>query len=139
MRHLAARPPKELTPMRVLPTRQLRSAAAALGLAGLFAPAARAHHYRLESATPAAPFLRDGRADVVIEPSGVAPLGDGRRVLVADDQAAALHVVDLATGALVGSPLDLVEVGPDDQDRPELAGHGPRLGGELLPGRLAQR
>jgi hypothetical protein len=105
MRASAARPTKDLTPMQILPTRSLRSAAVALGLFGLFALTVRAHHYQLESATPAAPFLRDGRADVVIEPSGVAPLGDGRRVLVADDRAAALHVVDVATGALVGAPL----------------------------------
>jgi hypothetical protein len=38
--------------MRGLPTHPLRAAAVALGLAGRFAPAARAHHYRLESATP---------------------------------------------------------------------------------------
>jgi hypothetical protein len=80
-------------------------AAVALGLAGLFGPAARAHHWRLESATTPAPFLRDGRVDVAIEPSGVAPLGEGRRVLVAHDEAATLHVVDVATGALVGAPL----------------------------------
>ncbi len=87
--------------MRILLTRRLRMAAAVLGLTGLFALAAHAHHWRLESASPAAPFLRDGHADVVIEPGGVAPLGDGRRVLVADDRAAALHVVEVATGALV--------------------------------------
>ncbi len=91
--------------MRILPTSLLRSAAVALGLTGMFAVAALAHHYRMESASKPAPFLRDGRADVVIEPSGVAPLGDGRRVLVADDKAAALHVVDVATGALLGAPL----------------------------------
>jgi hypothetical protein len=43
--------------------------------------------------------------DPVIEPSGAVPLGDGRRALVADDRATALHVVDLAMGALVGAPL----------------------------------
>ena len=68
--------------MGVLPTSLLRAAAVALGLTGLFAVAALAHHYRLESASKPAPFLRDGRADFVIENSGVAPLGDGRRVLV---------------------------------------------------------
>jgi hypothetical protein len=77
-----------------------------LGLTGLFAVAAWAHHYHLESTTTPAPFLRDGREDMVIEPSGVAPLGDGRRVLVAHDRAATLHVVELGTGALVGEPLD---------------------------------
>ena len=91
--------------MRILPRRPLRAVAAALGLTGLLALAAQAHHYTLESVSKPAPFRRDGRADVVIEPSGVAPLGDGRRVLVADDRAAALHVVDVATGAIVGAPL----------------------------------
>jgi hypothetical protein len=100
----ATRPTEESTPMRGLPTRPLRAAAVALGLAGLFAPAARAHHYRLESASNPAPFLRDGRADVAIQPSGVAPLGDGRRMLVVHDETAPLQVVDLATGALIGAP-----------------------------------
>jgi hypothetical protein len=50
--------------------------------------------------------------DDAIEPAGVAPIGDGRRVLVADDQAAALHVVDVATGALVGAPLGLPKLPP---------------------------
>ena len=125
--------------MRILPRHPLRAAAVTVGLTGLFSLAAQAHHYRLESATPAAPFLRDGRADLVIEPSGVTPLGDGRRVLVADDKAGVLYVVDVATGALVGAPARLVEVAPDDQRRPELGGHGRRLGGELLSGRLAHR
>jgi hypothetical protein len=75
----AARPTEELTPMRGLPTRPLGAAAVALGLAGLFAVAARVHHYRLETATPPASFLRDGRVDVVIEPSGVAPLEAAQR------------------------------------------------------------
>jgi hypothetical protein len=121
----AAEPPhptEELTPMRGLATRSLRAAAVALGLVGLFAPAARAHHYRLESATPPAPFRQDGRVDVVIEPSGVAPLGDGRRVLVAHDQAAPLHVVDLATGALVGAPLGSPKFPPTTSAGPNWKG-----------------
>jgi len=114
--------PKALTPMQILPTRPLRAAAVALGLTGLFALAAQAHHYRLESATPAAPFLRDGRADVVIEPSGVAPLGDGRRVLVVDDKAAALYVVDVATGALEGAPLGSSKLPPTTNTGPSWEG-----------------
>jgi hypothetical protein len=90
--------------MRCLATRPLRVAIVAQGLAGLFAAAALAHHYRVESSTPPTPFLRDGKADLGIEPSCVAPLGDGRRVLVAYDKAASLQVVDLGTGALVGAP-----------------------------------
>jgi hypothetical protein len=96
-----------------------------LGLAGLFAVAARAHHYRLESATPPTPFLQDGRVDDVIEPSGVAPIGDGRRVLVAHDGAAPLRVVDLATGALVGAPLGSPKF-------PPTTGAGPEWGGMAL-------
>ncbi len=95
---------EESTPMRALRTRPLQAAAVALGLAGLFAPAARAHHYRLESTSTSAPFLRDGRADIVIQPSGVASLGDGRRVLMVHDEAAPLQVVNLDTGALIGAP-----------------------------------
>jgi hypothetical protein len=108
--------------MRSLPTRPLRAAAIALGLAGLFAAAAWAHHYRLESVTTPAPFLRDGRVDFEIEPSGVALLDDARRVLVADERAAALHVVDLATGAIVGAPLDSPKL-------PPTTGTGPNWGG----------
>ncbi len=108
--------------MRGLPTRPSRVAAVALGLAGLFATVAWAHHYRLESATPPAPFLRDGRVDVVIEPSGVAPLGDGRRVLVAHEKAAPLHVVDLETGAIVGAPLDSPKFAPTTKAGPRWQG-----------------
>jgi hypothetical protein len=90
--------------MRALPIRPLR-AAAVLGLAGLLAPSARADRYRLEPAALPAPLLERGRVNVVIEPSGVEPIGDGRRVLVAHDKAAPLHVMDVATGALVGAPI----------------------------------
>lgn len=108
--------------MRILPTSLFRAAAVALGLTGLFAVAALAHHYRLESASKPVPFLRDGRVDVVIEPSGVAPLGDGRRVLVADDRAAALHVVDVATGTLVGAPLGSSKLPPTTKTGPSWQG-----------------
>ncbi len=108
--------------MRGLSTRPLRAAAIALGLAALFAVAARAHHYRLESTTTPAPFLRDGRADLVIEPSGVAPLGDGRRVLVAHEKAAPLHVVDVATGAIVGEPLGSPKFPPTTRTGPNWEG-----------------
>jgi hypothetical protein len=112
----------ELTPMRILPTHPLGAAAVALALIGLFALGAYAHHYRLESASPAAPFLHDGRADAAIEPSGVAPLGDGRRVLVVDEKAAGLHVVDVATGALVGAPLGSSKLPPTTKTGPRWEG-----------------
>ena len=108
--------------MRCFPTRPLWAAAVALGLAGLFAPVAWAHHWHLESATLPAPFLRDGRVDVVVEPSGVAPIGDGRRVLLADGKSASLHVVDLATGELVGAPLSLPKFPPTTSTGPKWAG-----------------
>jgi hypothetical protein len=108
--------------MRTLPTRRLWAAAFGLGLIGLLALAAEAHHYRLEAVTPAAPFLRDGRADGVIEPSGVAPLGDGRRVLVADGTAGALHVVDVATGAIVGAPFGSSKLPPTTKTGPRWEG-----------------
>ena len=128
---------KELTPMRILPRHPLRAAAVTVGLTGLFSLAAQAHHYRLESATPAAPFLRDGRADLVIEPSGVAPLGDGRRVLVADDKAGVLYVVDVCHRRTVGARLGSSKLPPATGAGPNWEGMASRLGGELLSGRLA--
>ncbi len=122
MRGAAGRPTEELTPMRGLRTLPLRATAVALVIAGLITGTARAHHWRLESAALPAPFLRDGRVDVMIEPSGVALLGDGRRVLVADDKAAALHVVDVATGALVGAPLSSPKFPPTSRIGPKWAG-----------------
>ncbi len=108
--------------MQGLPTRPVRAAAVALGLAMLFAPAALAHHWRLETATLPAPFLRDGRVDVVIEPSGVVPLGDGRRVLVTHDKAAPIYVVDVATGAVVGAPLSSPKFSPKIATGPKWEG-----------------
>ena len=78
-------------------------------LAGLIASApalARADDFRLEGATLPAPLVHDsGQVDAVIEASGVQPIGDGHRVLVAHDKHPALFVVDLATGRIVGEPI----------------------------------
>ena len=78
-------------------------------LAGLIAAApavARADDFRLEGASLPAPMVRDaGKVDVVIEASGVEPIGDGHRVLVAHDKHPALFVVDVATGRIVGEPI----------------------------------
>jgi hypothetical protein len=72
----------------------------------LAAPAlAMADEFRFEPLTLPAPLTVDGKVDTIIEASGVEPIGDGRRVLVAHDKSAPLHVVDLATGAVVGAPL----------------------------------
>jgi hypothetical protein len=46
-----------------------------------------------------------GKPNVVIEASGVVPIGDGRRFLVAHDKAPALHVVEASTGRLLGGPI----------------------------------
>jgi hypothetical protein len=77
---------------------------AAIALGG---PAALAQdaRFRLESAALPRPFIQGEAADVVIEASGVEPIGDGRRFLVAHDKAPALHVVELASGRLVGEPI----------------------------------
>ena len=80
-------------------------ALAAIALTG-HAAHAQDVRMRLESATLPRPFINGEAPDAVIEASGVEPIGgDGRRFLVAHDKAPALHVVDLASGRLVGKPL----------------------------------
>ncbi len=66
---------------------------------------AKADDFRFEPLGVPTPLIVDGKVDTVIEASGVEPIGDGRRVLVAHDKAAPLHVVDLATGAVIGAAL----------------------------------
>ncbi len=77
--------------------------------AGLIASApvvARADDFRLEGATLPAPLLdSSGKVNLVIEASGVEPIGDGHRVLVAHDKHPALFVVDVATGRIIGEPI----------------------------------
>jgi hypothetical protein len=66
---------------------------------------ASADDFRLEGATLPAPLVdAAGKPNLVIEASGVEPIGDGRRVLVAHDKHPALFVVDVATGRIVGEP-----------------------------------
>lgn len=81
----------------------------ALALALLFAPAtatvAVADEFRLAAPSLPAPFLNNGKTDRVIEASGVEPIGDGRTLLVAHDKHPALHLVDAATGRLIGAPI----------------------------------
>jgi hypothetical protein len=81
------------------------AAAPILGLITLFNGSTRADDLHLESVSLAVPFLQGDKTNVVIEASGVEPIGDGRRFLVAHDKAPALHVVDLATGRLIGEPI----------------------------------
>ncbi len=97
-------------------------AALILGAIGLAAPAARAQVFRLESATLPRPLINGEKPDVVIEASGVEPIGDGRRVLVAHDKAPALHVVDLASGRLVGAPITSAKFPPQTKSGPKWEG-----------------
>jgi hypothetical protein len=90
--------------MLTFPRRAAR-AAVVLGSLGLLVGTTRADEFRLEPTSLPAPLLEDGKPNVVIEASGVEPIGDGRRFLVAHDKAPALHVVDLATSRLVGAPI----------------------------------
>lgn len=76
-----------------------------LFLAACVTPGTWAGEFHLENASLPAPIVDQGRVNTVIEASGVQPIGDGRHVLIAHDKAAPLHIVDLATGALVGQPL----------------------------------
>jgi hypothetical protein len=76
-----------------------------LGLLTLFIGSTRAGDLRLESVSLPAPFLNGDKTNLVLEASGVEPIGDGHRFLVAHDKAPALHVVDIATGRLIGMAL----------------------------------
>jgi hypothetical protein len=67
--------------------------------------AAHAQELRLESASLPVPLLVGGKVDRLIEPSGVEPIGDGRRVLVAHDKHPALFVVETTTGRVLGEPI----------------------------------
>ena len=66
---------------------------------------ARADEFRIEKASLPAPLLENGKPNVVIEASGVEPIGDGRRVLIAHDKHPALFVVETATGRIIGAPI----------------------------------
>jgi hypothetical protein len=57
----------------------------------------------------------DGSTSEAIEASGVAVLGDGTQVLVADDRTSALLVVETATGRIVGRPISAPGF-PEDGD-----------------------
>ena len=79
--------------------------AASLVLMTLLTPASHADEFRLEHASLPAPIVDRGTVNVVIEASGVEPVGHGHQVLIAHDKATPLHVLDLASGTLVGEPL----------------------------------
>ncbi len=65
----------------------------------------RADDFHLESVSLPRPLIQDGKVDGVIEASGVEPIGDGHRILVAHDKHPALFVVDVATGRILGAPI----------------------------------
>ena len=107
-------------------------------LLGLAAPSL-AQEFRLEARTFPRPLLGpDGKPDVVIEASGVEPIGDdGRLALVAHDKAPA-PPRRRPRHRHAGRRADhLAEVPRGDQVRPEVGGDGPRLARELLRRRLA--
>lgn len=80
-------------------------AAVLWGMIGLVPVLVRADEFRLESATLPAPLLDGGKVNTLIEASGVEPIGDGHKLLVAHDKDPALYVVDTATGRILGEPI----------------------------------
>lgn len=76
-----------------------------LGTINLISAGSQADEFRLESATLPAPLIDDGKVNTVIEASGVEPIGDGRRFLVAHDKNPALYVVELNGGRILGPPI----------------------------------
>jgi hypothetical protein len=77
-----------------------------LGMIGLVPSLALADEFRLESVTLPAPLLDEGKVDTVIEASGVEPIGDGHRLLVAHDKDPALYILETASGRILGAPIN---------------------------------
>jgi hypothetical protein len=77
-----------------------------LGMIGLVPSLALADLFRLESVTLPAPLLDEGKVDTVIEASGVEPIGDGHRLLVAHDKDPALYILETASGRILGAPIN---------------------------------
>jgi len=107
--------------MKSHPTGLLR-ALVMLGAISLIPSTSNADELRLESATLPAPLWEGGKVNVVIEASGVEPIGDGRLLLIAHDKAPALYVVEAATGRIMGAPLTSPRF-------PQLNGGGPKWEG----------
>ncbi len=105
-----------------------------LGAIGFVPSLANADDFRLESATLPTPILGEGgKVNTIIEASGVEPIGDGHRFLVAHDKHPALFVVDTATGRILGPPITSAKFPvASTSRRPEVGRHGPRWRGELL-------
>src|ERR1700722_1392491 len=72
---------------------------------GLVPSLALADEFRLESVTLPPPLLDEGKVDTVIEASGVEPIGDGHRLLVAHDKDPALYILETASGRILGAPI----------------------------------
>ena len=87
--------------------RPVRIAGLLVSLASLCVAASNtnAGDLRLEAVNLPVPLLGDGKVNVVIEASGVEPIGDGHRLLIAHDKDPALYVVDTETGRIVGDAL----------------------------------
>jgi hypothetical protein len=77
-----------------------------LGMIGFVPSLALADEFRLESVTLPAPLLDEGKVDMVIEASGVEPIGDGHRLLVAHDKDPALYILETASGRILGAPIN---------------------------------
>ncbi|MGP0067531.1 MAG: hypothetical protein ACLQGP_28545 [Isosphaeraceae bacterium] len=76
-----------------------------LGTIGCFPSSTKADDFRLESATLPSPLIQDGKVNLLIEASGVQPIDDGHRMLIAHDKHPALFVVAIATGQIIGKPI----------------------------------
>ena len=75
------------------------------GILALTATSVTADEFHLEAASLPRPLLDGDKPNVIIEASGVEPIGDGHLLLVAHDKAPGLHVVDASTGKLMGDPI----------------------------------
>jgi hypothetical protein len=95
---------KEIIDMGFSFFQQLRFASVLVGLF-LAQPIANANDLRLEFNSLPMPLLENEKVNVVIEASGVEPIGDGSRLLVAHDKDPALHIVDARNGRILGEPL----------------------------------
>ncbi len=81
------------------------AAAVAAAVTVAMMPALRADELRLEQVSLPAPLWDGGKVNGVIEASGVEPIGDGSRLLVAHDKDPALFVVDTKSGRILGGTL----------------------------------
>ncbi len=74
-------------------------------LAFLVRPGLADSRFTLEATALPRPMLSQGKLNAVVEASAVQSLGDRGLALVAHDKLAPLHVLEVATGELVGEPI----------------------------------